>query len=964
MVDDRPNTGYRVTVTPLVTHAAPVAERLIVVHFPLSSAPRPARVDLTVGDAHSAHDLGVIPPGETMAHLRVPEVGAPLPGHARLTIGEDTVSLPFALAPARPWTVYVVPHSHTDIGFTHPASEVAAIHNENVDEAIVLCNLTRDWPAGCRFKWTCEVSWQVQNYVRHRPWPQVARLQECLRRGQMEIAAVYAGLHTDICGLEELVRSLALAGGLRREWGVTVDTAMICDVPGVTWAYAQVLAKAGIRYLIVADNNFSAPFLATTDLPRPFYWQGPEGSRVLAWYTDDPFWAYLEGYKLGFGESYRHVLRSLPLKLAELEEQRYPYDAFQLQLASDNCRLAFRPAHIVRQWQEEWANPRLRLATAREFLAHMEANYAAQLPARQGDWTNWWSSTVTSFAHETALGRRLKEDLASAEKLSSWAHVAGLGRYPAALTAAAYDDLLAFDEHSGGGGVWRPRSPEEQARALLEGYAFPHRAAAAAGQALQAAADSLARQVPNEGDQPAVAVLNPLSWDRTDLVEVALPAGSDAAAALDPASGQLLPLQPVAAGVARFLAPGVPSLGYRAFQLVPARAQPTEPLTASSGHLENRFYRVEVDGQGRIRSIVDRVEGRELVAGTWGRFLWYVPRPHREFPPGGEFPDQVELYEGRPVPGELLPPLDRPAQVRVAADGPVSARLIVEREERGPFHLRQEIALHAGLRRIDLAYTLTPQGDARAPEARHGYLHFPFRLDDPRFRLELPGALLSPEEEQLKGACRDHFAAQHWVAAYNSAYTALLTPLDTQLVELGLAAPSHQKFVTRWEPEAATIWARALTLGPAHALTDSPYSQGAPLTLRFSLATHAGPLDPVAAMHHGWAAFSPLLAGALPPGQAGTLPAGHTSWCELWPASVTLVTAKPATDGDGLILRLWEASGQACTATLALPHLGRFRAWLSDLLEEEIAPLEVAGGVVHIPMAGLGLETVRLRWQE
>ncbi len=960
-----PPSTVQVVPTPLVTRAAPAAQRLIVLQFPMAREPRPAHARIEMDGRCVEADLGVVPPGETMAQVLVPEVSAPASGQAHLQLGEQAWQITFSLAPARRWTVYVVPHSHTDIGFTHPASEVACIHDENTDEAIALCELTRDWPEGSRFKWTCEVSWQIENYVRSRPAERVRQLQDCLRRGQMEVAAIYAGIHTDICGLEELARSLYLAGWLRREWGIAIDTAMMTDVPGLTWAYAQVLARAGIRYLIVADNNFAAPFLRFTDLPRPCFWEAPDASRVLAWYTDDPTWSYIEGYRLGFGESYRQVLRELPLKLAGLEAQGYPYDAFQLQLASDNCRVPFRPALIAKEWREHWANPEVRIATAREFLAHMEAAHGAGFPAYRGDWTNWWSSTVLGFPHESALGRRVKGELTSAEKLASWASTAGLLTYPADLLSKGYHRLLAFDEHSGGGGLWRPRSEEEQIRALLEGYAFPHEAAAAAHAAIQQAARALAAQVPNPQPTPAVVVLNTLSWPRTGVVEAHLPDGTQPRSLVDPETGQHLPVQPLASGEVRFIAPEVPAMGYKVFTPVPEEAPLEDEVSISARRIENRYYRVELDERGRIASIFDREQRRELVSAEgghpFGALLWYQPRPHREFGLGDEFPDQVELYEGVPVPGDILPESDGETTVRVGTAGPVSASLVVERRIEGPFWLRQEITLHAGLRRMELSYVLTPEGEVSAPKPRLAYLCFPFGLDDPDFTLELPGALITPEEDQLKGACRDFFAVQHWLALHNPSYTVLLSAPDTPLVEPGRVTPSHQQFLRRWQAEAATVWVPVLSLGPHRGVTDSPYSRNAPLQARFSLTSHAGPLDRVAAMRHGWGGANPLLPLPIPAGQDGRLPARQSSWCDLTPQHVLLVTAKQAEDGDGLIFRLWEGSGTACVASLTLPELGPLRASRCSIVEEDLEPLETEGHTVRIPMRGFGIETVRIR---
>lgn len=955
---------FRVVPTPLLTRAG--THRLMVLEFPSAREPRPARIRLEIDREVRQQDLGIIPPGEAMATALVPEVSKPTSGEAQLFLGDTAWSASFNLKPARPWTVFMVPHSHTDIGFTHPASEVAEIHNENIDEAVVLCELTRDWPEGCRFKWTCEVSWQIHNYLRSRPVDRIARLQDCLRHAQMEIAAMYAGLHTDICGLEELVRSVYLAARLRREWHLPVDTVMISDVPGATWAYAQVLAKSGIRYLVLADNNFAAPFLRFTDVPRPFYWQGPDGSRVLAWFTDDPTWAYIEGFRLGFGESYRHVLRALPLKLVELEEKGYPYNAVQFQIASDNMRVTFRPALIAREWQEQWANPQVRIATAREFLAHMESAYGDHLPTRRGDWSNWWSETVLGFPHETALGRRVKEDLIAAEKLSTWAGVIAPSTYPGKLIAEGYDNLLAFDEHSGGGGLWRPKSEEEQLRALYEGYAFPHQAARAAAEALEAGLSSLAGQVSNDRDTWALFVANTLSWPRTDTVETELPPVVEATAVQDFRTGQILPVQALPSGKVRFVAPDVPPFGYKIFPLVFAQGMPAKHMEMDDRRLENRHYRLQINEQGHITSIWDKENDRELVAAAdrlgFGQFLWYQPKPHREFHLGDEFPDQTELYEGLPVPGEILDPPGSSPQIKLEARGPVSASLVITRQVDGPFQLRQEITLHTEMKRVDISYLLTPQATVAASKARLAYLYFPFSLTAPRFCLEVPGTLLTPEDEQLSGTCRDFLVSQHWVAVYNADQTVLVSALDTPLVELGNEAPTHQQFLRRWQAQKAAMWFPILSLSPAGGATDSPYTRGKPLTFRFAITSHAGPLNPVAAMHSGWGALNPLLASVLPPNQAGTLPSEQGTWCDLQPEHVMLLVAKKAEDGDGLIFRLWEATGRACFATLSLAGLKEaFSAWRCNLTEEDIAPLAVTGQQIQVPMAGFGIETVRVR---
>ena len=46
----------------------------------------------------------------------------------------------------REWTVYLVQHTHTDIGYTKPQTEILSEHLRYIDYAIDYCELTRDYP--------------------------------------------------------------------------------------------------------------------------------------------------------------------------------------------------------------------------------------------------------------------------------------------------------------------------------------------------------------------------------------------------------------------------------------------------------------------------------------------------------------------------------------------------------------------------------------------------------------------------------------------------------------------------------------------------------------------------------------------------------------------------------------------------------------------------------------------------
>jgi alpha-mannosidase len=94
---------------------------------------------------------------------------------------------------------------------------------------------------------------------------------------------------------------------------------------------------------------------------------------------------------------------------------------------------------------------------------------------------------------------------------------------------------------------------------------------------------------------------------------------------------------------------------------------------------------------------------------------------------------------------------------------------------------------------------------------------------------------------------------------------------------------------------------------------------------------------------------------------SGVLPAPSASLVEIAEPSVLLLGAKRAETGDGLVLRLWETSGQSLTAHLRLNHLPARAAVNCNLVEEPQGELEIKDQVLSVPLRGSGLATVLLQ---
>jgi hypothetical protein len=81
--------------------------------------------------------------------------------------GETAVSRSVTLPPVPRLTVYVLPHSHNDIGYTEVQTAVEKKQVNNLVEGIKIARRTARYPPGSRFVWNMEVLWAADLYL-HR----------------------------------------------------------------------------------------------------------------------------------------------------------------------------------------------------------------------------------------------------------------------------------------------------------------------------------------------------------------------------------------------------------------------------------------------------------------------------------------------------------------------------------------------------------------------------------------------------------------------------------------------------------------------------------------------------------------------------------------------------------------------------------------------------------------------------
>ena len=879
-----------------------------------------ARVAL---DGKSVAEM-TLKPGENTFEVRISEVDRETTTKVTVEVAGKVLSTrQLTLKPVRKLTVYILPHSHTDIGYTEIQTEIEDKQVQNLLQGIAYARKTANYPVGARFVWNVEVAWAADLYLRRLDNARKEEFLQAVKQGQVSLQGMYLNELTGLCRPEELLRLFRFATELGEKTGVPIDSAMISDVPGYTWGTVTAMAQAGVKYFSTAPNYFDriGDILQQWE-NKPFYWLAPDGkSKVLVWI---PYRGYAMSHIIGqltpgFVTEYQQ----------QLEKTAYPYDIAYMRWSGHGDNAVPDPVicEFVKEWDTHYAWPKFIISSTSEAFSAFEKRYGQQLPQVRGDWTPYWEDGAGSSALETTLNRASSDRLSQAE--SVWATLNAKG-YPKSAFVDAWRDVLLYSEHTWG--AWCSIS-EPFRRETREQWAIKQSYAVSADRESR---ELLSRGLANEPGpavSDAVDIFNTTSWSRTELVVVPKFLSEGRNRVTDD-TGAPVPSQRLRTGELVVLAQNIPPFAARRFQLGVGNPQPGAGVTAQGATLKNDLLTVRVDEEtGAIVEL--RMRGLDAnLADT----------------SGGEGLNDYKYFTGE-NPAEAK----RNGKVRIAAvePGPLVATLRIESEAPGCHRFWREISLVAGQdfvlldNTLDKARLLASSYHAREGKESLNFA-FPFAVPDGQVRIEVPFGVLKPDEDQIPSACKNWFTAGRWADVANAQYGVTWVTLDAPLVQVG--GLTANLLNSQSNPD---VWRKKV--GPTQKLyswamnnhwgTNYRAYQEGPHTFRFILRPHMA-YEPAAASRLAIAAGQPLL-----PTVARGAHAPSTSRVTVSGDGVLATGFKPADDGKGLILRLWGAGGRDAQAEVSWAKPGPRRMWLSDTSERPLKP--VSGSVVNVPAWGV-----------
>jgi alpha-mannosidase len=797
--------------------------------------------------------------------------------------------------------MHLVGQSHLDWVYMWPQKEF--VRKVGRTHATML-RLMEQYP---QFKFAQSQAKLYADMKEHHPeiWRQVKRR---IRQGRWEpIGAFWIEPDCNLVSGESFVRQII--HGQRfflREFGMRSRTCWQPDVFGLSWGLPQILARAGIEYFIthkmVAWNDTN-PWKTHT-----FWWEGPDGSRVLGIVPPG------------------HFIGTVDPDVLDMQWRNFS----DKQTVGQTCHMY--------GWGDGGGGPdpemleqairysdfpglvKTKFSGAEEAFDQIKAKAAkAQIATLRDEiYLEAHRGTYTHRGRLKKLNRQAELLYREAEILSSLAWMNG-AEYPTGQLDAGWKDLLTQQMHDALPGTHIGEVYPE----LLAGYDGILKTGS---QVRQSAAGSIARRLFGLGRKQRLVVLNSTLQERDDLV--AVPTDDLAGRRVTDDAGRPLVQQDVADldGTRRTLieSPPVPPVGLRVLGLTSGKAPgATRRVGVTDRSLENEHLRATFSDDGRLLSLIDKGGDREvLVRGEPGnRFQLFEDTPGRY-----DAWDIVETYRDHEI------DIAGNAHLRVDETGPLRASLLLVKRIANST-LTQRISLAAGSQQ--LVFETMVDWRERQRLLKVGFT-VDVNTDHATYDMAY-GSIARPNHRN-----NSHAAARFEVCGHQW--------MDMSQGDWGVSLLNDGKF---GHDALGKTMRLTLLKGSIH---PDPNADVETHHFTYALYPHSRPWQDADTIGQAMRLNSPLYATLVNAGAAGDPTHGFLN-CNV--PNLTLEAIKQGEDGRHVVVRLVERCNRSTHAKLTFDRPAR-GAWSCDLMEQTERKLPTPAGRVELRVKPCEIVTLRL----
>lgn len=485
----------------------------------------------------------------------------------------------------------------------------------------------------------------------------------------------------NLAGGESLVRQL-LHGQefFRKEFNVKNEILWLPDVFGYSAALPQILKKSGIKYFMTTKLSWSEYNKTPYDT---FMWKGLDGSEVLT---------HFEPTRDLIGDVH-HSLTHYTTYNAEINPMQMAggWNRFQQKGLDNQFIVSYGfgdggggPTDKMLEYQRRMSHqmpgmPRTRQKSAHEFFEELDKRMKGKkrLPKWSGElYLEYHRGTYTAQARNKRNNRKIEIELREVELWSTLAERFGV-EYPADMLHKIWECALTLQFHD-----ILPGS------SIKKVYDDSHKIYAGCFDKLRELKENAQKAIADNAAGDLVA-FNSLDHRRDDVLWFDAPAG---VSALKDAQGNVYPIERTPRGCCAAVC-GIPAMGVKSFEYVYGD-ECADKLNVTEKSFETPFFKGEFDDKGRIASLIDLRNGRQVARAPLNSIVCYENKPHN-----------YDAWDMNIYYAEHSWDVDELKSISVIANGPV---LAIVRAEYAYEHstIAQDIIIYKTLPRIDFSTTV------------------------------------------------------------------------------------------------------------------------------------------------------------------------------------------------------------------------------------------------------------------
>jgi alpha-mannosidase len=847
-------------------------------------------------------------------------------------------------------------NSHIDAAWLWPRSETIDVVKRTFTTALQLMN---EYPDYTFTQSAAQYSaWMADKY------PDLnAQIAQRVKEGRWEIVGgMWIEPDLNLPGGESLVRQLLVGQReFQKLYGVTARIGWNPDSFGYNWQLPQIYKRSGLDYFVTQKMHWND----TNTLPfRLFWWQSPDGSKVLTYFPTDYVHDNLNPTRISadFAESAQ--------RNPGLTEHLDLYGIGDHGGGPTRAMLDQADHWIAKSKDDKSAIPTMRYSTAQHYFDDVQTHlsptsptwnydliakgYTPPQPDKPGEiGLPTWNSELyfeyhrgiftTQAAHKRNM-RVSETQTLDAEKLASLAWLDG-APYPNDVLTENWKKITfnQFHDLAAGSGIaviYRDAQSDftEVANAdkLID----------------ESAINAIDAQIDTTGKAGApVLVYNSLAWPREELVKfvVETPSAAEGIGVVDSRGSETvseISRTPSSSEFTVLASVKVPALGYALVHAVSASQLPAGPTRLSSSIspllvddeakqivLSNMKLSLAIDKHnGCVTKLSERTGPSQFLApNACGNQLQ-------------TYADNPKQYDAWNIdPGTLdgkMTPIDTLDSIKVVADGPLRKTIEIKRTW-SKSHFTQDISLDAGADFVRVETTVDWHEDHVLLKAAFPFAHF-----GPKATFEIPyGAI-----ERTTTRNNTWEKAQFEVPALRWA--------DLGDATAGVSILNDSKY--GYDALGNTL---RLTLLRSPTWPDPEADRGLQ-HFTYEIYPHTGPWQSAETVHRGYELNTPLTAQQVFP-HTGSLPPMH-SFASIEEPNIILSAMKKAEDAHALIVRMYDSNGKGAEAHLHVPP-GALYAVETNLMETPIpdAPhLAVTGDTITLPIHPWEIRTLEVVYPE